>query len=216
MSDIFQEVDEALREDRAKEWWQRWGTTLIAAAVLLVVAIAAYNGWNWYQSNQRAKAGDAFSAALAQVATDKPGAIAALEKVAAQGVAPYDDLARLRIARLKAEAGDKPGAAAAYRAAAQGAHDADSRELAILLKAMQEFDTAKPEDLVAELQPLIGKDRPWRPMALELLAAVALKQNDQAKAKALLTELRDDQQAGQPLRDRAGELLSALGEPDAK
>lgn len=216
MSDIFQEVDDALREDRAKEWWQRWGTTLIAAAVLLVVAIAAWNGWNWYQSNQRAHTGDAFGAALAQVATDKPGAIAALEKIAGEGVAPYAELARLRIARLKAEAGDKEGAAAAYQAAVQGARDADSRELAILLKAMQEFDTAKPEDLAAELQPLLGKDRPWRPMALELLAAVALKQNDPAKAKTLLGELRDDTAASQALRERAGELLSALGEPAAK
>ncbi len=216
MSDIFQEVDDALREDRAKEWWRRWGTTLIAAAVLLVVAVAAWNGWNWYQAGQRGKAGDAFSAALAQAQTDKPGAIAALEKIASGGTAPYAELARLRIARLKAEAGDKDGAAAAYRAAVQSAGDADSRELAVVLKAMQEFDTAKPEDLAAELQPLLGKDRPWRPMALELLAALALKQNDQAKAKALLTELRDDVAAEQGLRERAGELLSALGEPAAK
>jgi hypothetical protein len=216
VSDIFQEVDEALREDRAKEWWRRWGTTLIGAAVLLVVAVAAYNGWNWYQANQRAQAGDAFSAALAQVATDKPGAIAALDKIAGQGVAPYAELARLRIARLKAEAGDKEGAVAAYRAAVQGARDADARELAVLLKAMQEFDAAKPEDLAAELQPLLGKDRPWRPMALELLAAVALKQNDPAKARALLGELRDEEAAGQALRERAGELLSALGEPAGK
>jgi hypothetical protein len=105
---------------------------------------------------------------------------------------------------------------AAYRAAVQGARDADARELAVLLKAMQEFDTAKPEDLAAELQPLLGKDRPWRPMALELLAAVALKQNDPAKARALLGELRDEEAAGQALRERAGELLSALGEPAGK
>ena len=216
MSDIFQEVDDALREDRAKAWWKRWGSTLIGAAVLLVVAVAAWNGWNWYQASQRGKAGDAFGAAMVQAQTDKPGAIAALEKIAAGGTAPYAELARLRIARLKAEAGDKDGAAAAYRAAVQGAGDADGRELAIVLKAMQEFDTAKPEDLTSELQPLIGKDRPWRPMALELLAALALKQNDPAKAKALLTELRDDVAAEQGLRERAGELLTALGEPATK
>lgn len=217
MSDIFQEVDEALREDRAKEWWRRWGSAVIAAGVLLIVAVAAWNGWNWYQASQRAQAGDAFGAALAQAQADKPGAIAALEQVAARGVAPYDGLARLRIARLKAEAGDKEGAAAAYQAAVQAAHDADSRELATLLKAMQAFDSARPEDLASELQPLLGKDRPWRPIALELLAAVALKQDDPSKARALLTELRDDSAASQGLRQRAGELLSALGaEPAGK
>jgi hypothetical protein len=216
VSDIFQEVDEALREDRAKEWWRRWGTSVIAAGVLLVVAVAAWNGWNWYQASQRGKAGDAFSAALSQAVNDKPGAIAALEKIAAGGVAPYDELARLRIARLKTEAGDKDGAQAAYGAAVQAARGTDSRELAVLLKAMQTFDSAKPEDLAAQLQPLSARDRPWRAVALELLAAVALKQNEPARARALLTELRDDSQASQVLRERAGELLGALGEPAAK
>jgi hypothetical protein len=216
VSDIFQEVNEALREDRAKEWWRRWGTVVIGGAVLIVVAVAGWNGWNWYQSGQRAKAGDAFNAAVVQAATDKPGAIAALDKIAAGGVEPYAEAARLRIARLKAEAGDKEGAAAAYRQAIQGARDADARELSILLKAMQEFDSAKPEDLAAELQPLIGKERPYRAMALELLAALALKQNDQAKAISLLIELRDETAAGQVLRDRATELLTALGEPAGK
>ena len=216
VSDIFQEVDEALREDRAKEWWRRWGTTVIAAAVLLVVAIAAWNGWNWYQPASAVRRGDAFQAALSQAANDKPGAIAALEKISAGGVAPYDELARLRIARLKAEAGDKDGAQAAYGAAVQGARDADGRELAVLLRAMQTFETAKPEDLASQLQPLLGKDRPWRAVALELLAAVALKQNDPAKARTLLAELREGSQASQVLRERAGELLSALGEPAAK
>ena len=139
------------------------------------------------------------------------------EKLLREGaVKDYAELARLRIARLKAEAGDKDGASAAFRAAAAGARDADGRELAILLKAMQEFDSAKPEDLASELQPLLGKDRPWRPIALELLAAVALKQKDETKAKALLGELRDEAAASQALRERAAELLSALGEPAAK
>jgi hypothetical protein len=216
VSDIFQEVDEALREDRAKEWWRRWGSSVIGGAVAIVVAVAAYNGWAWYQASQRGQAGDAFGAALTLAATDKPGAIAALDKIAAGGVSPYAELARLRIARLKAEAGDKDGAAAAYRAAVAGARDADGRELAIVLKAMQEFDSAKPEDLDAELRPLLGKDRPWRPIALELLAAVALKQKDEAKARTLLGELRDESAASQALRERAAELLSALGEPAAK
>ena len=40
MSDsaAFHEVDEAVRKDELKEWWNRWGTWVVAAAVAVVVA----------------------------------------------------------------------------------------------------------------------------------------------------------------------------------
>ena len=37
-SAAFHEVDEAVRKDELKEWWGRWGTWVVAAAVVVVVA----------------------------------------------------------------------------------------------------------------------------------------------------------------------------------
>ena len=52
MSDsaAFHEVDEAVRKDELKEWWNRWGTWVVAACVAVVVAAVGYVGWNQYDT----------------------------------------------------------------------------------------------------------------------------------------------------------------------
>mgnify|MGYP003330304243 CR=1 FL=1 len=42
MSDsaAFHEVDEAVRKDELKEWWDRWGTWVVAAAVLSELGVS--------------------------------------------------------------------------------------------------------------------------------------------------------------------------------
>jgi hypothetical protein len=210
VADIFQEVDEALRQDRAKEWWNRHGNKLIGAAVVIVLAVAGWNFWGWYQTSERGKAGAAFTAAVEGAAKDRAAGIAALEKLAT-GVEPYASLARLKIAQLKAEGGDRAAAANQFAAAGQSAPTSDLKDLSVLLSVMQSFDTASPDELQAQLQPLAAQDRPWRSSALELLAAVALKRNDRAAARTAFIELRDDVATPQAMRERAREMIAVLG-----
>ena len=40
MSDIFQEVDEEVRRDKAAEFWKKYQNQILAAAVLIVLASA--------------------------------------------------------------------------------------------------------------------------------------------------------------------------------
>lgn len=215
MADIFQEVDEALRQDQAREWWNRHGTKVIGAAVVLVLAVAGWNGWSWYQSSERGKAGQAFSAAVDSASKDRATAITALEKLTG-GVEPYASLARLKIAQLKAEGGDRAAAAAQFTAAGPAMATSDLKELSTLLAVMQSFDTASPDELQAKLQPLSARDRPWRYSALELMAAVAMKRNDAAAARTIWAELREDAATPTTLRERAREMLAMLGGDEKK
>ena len=48
MADIFREVDEALKEDKAKVLWQRYGNAAIAVVVLVVLATGGYVFWQDY------------------------------------------------------------------------------------------------------------------------------------------------------------------------
>jgi hypothetical protein len=210
VADVFQEVDEAIRQDLAKDWWKRHGNKLIGAAVAVIVAVAAWNGWNWYQTTERGKAGLAFTAAVEGAGKDRAASIAVLEKLVS-GIEPYASLARLKIAQLKAEGGDRAAAATQFAAAGQSLSAPDLKDLSILLGVMQAFDTDAPDELQARLQPLTAKDRPWRSSALEMQAAVAMKRNDPAAARALWIELRDDPTTPPAMRERAREMVTILG-----
>ena len=64
MSDIIREVDEELRRERIEKLWQRYGVYIVAAAFLIVLAVAGWRAWDWYEIREAAKSGARFEAAL--------------------------------------------------------------------------------------------------------------------------------------------------------
>src|ERR1019366_9355116 len=72
VSDIFDEVDEELRAERAKKLLQRYSGLIIGAAILLVVAVGAWKAMQWYQARETARVADSYLAAMR--AADAPGA----------------------------------------------------------------------------------------------------------------------------------------------
>ncbi len=45
LSDIFDEVDEDLRADRARKLLQKYGGLLVGAAVLVVIGVGGFKAW---------------------------------------------------------------------------------------------------------------------------------------------------------------------------
>lgn len=210
MADIFQEVDEDVRRDRAMEFWRKYGKWLTGAAVAVVVGIAGYNGWQRYDVSRREAASARLEAALDELRTDKPKAIAGLEGMAGDAAAPYDALARLRAGQVKAEAGERGPAASQYGMAAGSLNQPEMRDMAQLLSLMQRFDTAPPEELRAALLPLAAADRPLRVSAQELLASLALRTGDLAQAREIFTALSTDITTPPGTRTRAADMLAVL------
>src|SRR5581483_2793085 len=55
MSAYDLEEQEQLAE--LKAWWKTHGNTVLSAAIAALLAVAAWNGWTWYQRTQAAQAG---------------------------------------------------------------------------------------------------------------------------------------------------------------
>ncbi|MBV8535950.1 MAG: tetratricopeptide repeat protein, partial [Alphaproteobacteria bacterium] len=107
MSDIFTEVDEDLRRDRALKLWKQYGNYVIAAAVAVVAATAGYVAWQDYSRKQAEGAAAQYVAALDEAKSGNAAqAGKALTSIAATGRAGYTALARLEEAGIKANAGD--------------------------------------------------------------------------------------------------------------
>ena len=52
MVDIFDEVDEELRAERAQQLLKRYAGVIVAVALLIVAAAAGWQGWHWYQARR--------------------------------------------------------------------------------------------------------------------------------------------------------------------
>lgn len=216
MADIFREVDEDLRREKAQEIWRKYGLYFLAAAIVLVLATAAVVAWReWRQSQLRAE-GAQLVAATELAAKDQQKAVESLSAFAGQASDGYAVLARLDEAALRVKQGDTAGAAAVYeKVAADTGVPGTYRDIAVVMLALNTLDTAEPKAMVARLAPITAADNPMRFSALELTALLERKGGDEAKAKEIFRKLGEDVAAPGPLRERAREMLRALGENPA-
>ena len=214
MGDIFREIDEELRQERAQKLWRAYGRYVIAAAVVFVLAVAGYKGWEQYQTGQRLEAGAKFAAAKALVEQDRPEEAAALfAALARETNTTYGTLARFHEAALKASSGDSAGAVAALRALSRDrALDRPTRELATILAALNAPATPGPE-ILADLAPLAEEGSPWRYTALEILGLVARSEGRHEDARKYLQQIVDDIDAPTNIRARATQMLAMMAEP---
>lgn len=220
MVDIFDEVDEELRAERAQQLLKKYGGVIIAGAVAIVAAAAGWQGWQWYQARQDQAAAVQFVTAMNLAEPTAAGtneanranAIAAFAHAAANSPEGYTTLARLREAALKADSGDIQGAGALWdQVAGDGSADPLLRDLASLLWAEHQIDKGDPALLESRLKALAAPENPWRPLAEEQLALLELRQGKADAAKTTLRRLSADASAPSGVRGRAGALLTRLG-----
>ena len=219
--DIFDEVEEELRAERAHQMLKRYGGLIVAGALVIVGAAAGWQGWQWYQARQDATAAIEYLTAMnladaptaaGSSAASRSAAIAALANVEAQAPEGYATLARLRQAALKADSGDLQGAAALWdQVAGDAAADPLLRDLASLLWAQHLLDKAAPAQLEPRLKALAVPDNPWHALAEEQLALLDLRLGKRDEARTALSHLAEDTTAPNGLRGRAAALVSRLG-----
>jgi hypothetical protein len=214
--DIFDEVEEELRAERAQKLLMRYGGVLIAIVVGIVAAAGAWKGWQWWQAKQDAAAAVSYIRALDGADTRngaaEPNALATFYNLAVNAPSGYRVLSRLNAAALKARAGDLTGATAMWdQVASDTSADPVLRDLASLLWAQHQIDKGDPSVISARLQGLIGPDKPWSALAQEQLALLKLRQGQDAAAKAAFQKLADDPTAPASARARYSALVARLG-----
>ena len=216
MSDIFQEVDEEVRREQLKKLWERYGHYAVAAAILLVAAVAAWRGYEWWEAKKAAESGAAFEAATTLAEAGKRSeAEAAFAKVAADGTTGYRHLARLREAAELAQTDPKAAIAAYDKIAADGAVGPVLQDLAALRAGGLLIDAGSLAEAQRKLEPLAAAERAFRYTARELLVLAAWRAGDSAAVKRWSDMILTDAQAPASTRSRV-EMLMALGSGESK
>lgn len=213
---FYREVNEEIRQERAKKIWDSFGAFLILGAVLVVLGTAGFVGWDYYASARAARSGDAFSQALALAQEGKSDeAFAALRKLETEGSGAYPLLARMRAATVLAEKGDFKGAVAGFDAVAADAGVPDTlRDTARLRAALLLVDHGTYADVASRVETLTDDANAMRHSAREALGLAAWKDGKAADALKLFDQLRNDEAAPAGVKQRAAlmaELIRGSG-----
>jgi len=205
MSDIFREIDEDLRRDRAADLARRYGGVALGVALVVILGVGGWRFMEHRAAQQAADAGVAFEQALKQLRDGGNAAagVSALETIAGQSAGGYRTLARFRLASQKAIT-DKPAAIAAFDAlAADNSLDPALRDLARVRAAAIDIDIAPPEAIVKRMEGLAAPNSAWRSQARELIGLAWMKAGKLEEAGRWFSQVAVDGEAPQSLRRRA-------------
>ena len=212
MTDIFQEVDEEVRRDKAAEFWKKYQNLIFGAAMLIVLAAAGFRYWQYEKAKAAEAAGDQFQEAIAAYEAGKPDeSFGGLGKLAASAPAGYRVLARMTEAGAKAGK-DPQGSTAAFDAIAGDASmDPLIREAARLRAALIRVDQPSEEQAgAAALTSLAAGEGPYRRLAQLTLAALALGRGEYDEAGKDLDLVLGDREASPTERQLAERWLGLV------
>jgi predicted negative regulator of RcsB-dependent stress response len=194
-----------------KAWWTERGGGIILAATLVLAAIAAWNGWTWYQRSQAAQAAVLYdtlqkAARANDLKTTRETAGAILENFPRSAYAP---LAALVSAKVQFQAGDLKTARAQLQWAIEHATSDEIRAIATLRLASVLLDDNEPD---AALKILEAKPRPgFEALYASQRGDILATQKKRSEARAAYKAALEKAEAG-TLRDALRLKLEALGD----
>lgn len=210
MADIFEEVEEGLRQERLSGLWKRYGVFAYIAAALLIGGVALNEYLKTQATQTKVQNASRLEAALNEVETrNYEEAATQLSSIIAADIAPSNVAAHyLAGVRLDGN-GDALAAADVLEGIAGEAQD-PTEKLALIKAAYLKADTLSRSELEGALAPLSQDDGPFGALAKELIAAKALQDGDIEFARREFSFLRLAQNVPPGVVTRATQALEAL------
>lgn len=205
---FIDEVNEELRRDRLFAALRKWGW-VAAVGVVILVGGAAWNEWRKAQAESQARAfGDQIIAALdRETPGDRRDALATVTASGAQA-----GILNLLLAATEIDAGRPEGALTALAAVeADATLPLSYRQIAALKRVILAGDRLPIAEREATLNGLATPGQPFRPLALEQLAILALEAGQTATALERARALLQEPDVSQGLRQRVEQLIVILG-----
>jgi hypothetical protein len=210
---FVREVDENLRRDQMAARAKRFAGVAIAAVVLFLIAVAAYLYWQDRQRKQAEAATEQLTLTLQDVGANKmaaaPAQLDALRRADSDGVTALAGLSR---AALALQQGNRKLAAATYAEIAANEELAKPfRDLALVRGTALDYDTIKPDEVIARLQPLAVPGQPFFGSAGEMVGMALIAKGQKPAAAQLFAKMAADPAVPDTLRTRAVQVAGTLG-----
>jgi len=224
--EFFSQAQAEMRAAEMRATARRFGGVAVGVAL---VALIGVGGWQWqiHRHHQaQAEASGRYYTAMEALQAPQPDAAArsqsekanqaVLADLASKAPGATRGFAAIRLAQLKAQAGDVDGARKAWQGVIDDKDEnASLRDLARLLLLNSHIDDANPTETRKGFEVLAASAGPWRAFAQEGLAALDLRADATAKqhdeARSLLMGLAQSPDAPDGVRQRASILLQTFG-----
>lgn len=210
------DLEEQERLDELKAFWARWGTPITLGLAVVLLVVAGWRGWGWWQMREAGAASaihEKLDEALrrGQLAEAAPMAATLMKEYGGTAYAP---LAALRVARAQIDAGDSKSARTTLTWAMDHGDDAGIRSIARIRLAglMLDEGVADRTQLDEGLKLLAGAPPAemagaWLDRKADLLAELGRRD----EAKAAWTDALSKLDGNSPLRPLVQLKLDTLG-----
>jgi len=207
VSDIFQEIDEDLRQDKVARLWKAYGKYLVSLAIFIILAIAGYRFIEHINKENREQASELYELASEAGRTgDKKAAIELFSDERFNETMGYAIISKLKKATLAKSNNDPEGMAIVLK------QIATNEEIPSYLRnlARLKLIASDSDNYISQLDALIEGDGPWKFLALELKGGMELEVGNLKEARSIFEELTIEADTPNNMRRRASEILKAL------
>lgn len=178
------DLEEQEQLDQLKHFWAKYGNAITWVLIVVLGSFAAWNGWNWWQRNQGAKAAALYEEMdAAAVAKD----LARIERVLTDmradfGGTTFAAQAGLLAGKVLFESGETDKARAALQGVIDGSKDAGLQAVARLRLASVELESGQADAALKVLQA--SAPAAFEPLLADRRGDVLMAQGKPEEAKA--------------------------------
>lgn len=210
---FIREVDEELRREQMSNIGKRYGLWIIVA---VLVALAAFGGWTWWNHHQNTLAGEQGEQLATALDDIQQGRVAQATGIVGKLTSSDKDAVRatalLTQADMLLSKNDTKGAAAAFgKVAADETLAQPFRDMALVRQTAVEYDSLQPQQVIDRLRGLADKGSPWLGSAGEMVAVAYLRQNKLQQAGQTFALIARTDGVPESVRARAVQMAGSLG-----
>lgn len=210
---FVREVDENLRRDQMAERAKRYGGVVAVAVVLFLIAVACYLYWQHRQRLEAEAGTEQLAGALQDIGSNKmataPAQLDVLRQADVEGVKATAGLTR---ASLALQQGNRKLASTIYaEIAADTSLSQAFRDVALVRGTALDYDSLKPDEVIARLQPIAEPGQPFFGSAGEMVGMALIAKGQKSAAAQLFAKIAADKGVPESLRSRAVQVAGSLG-----
>ena len=209
---FIQEIDEDVKNDNLKVFWDKYGIFVVLLVVLAVSATVSFEKIRSWKAEQNQQTTENYMSA-AQLRENPEETIAALQQINQSNQGIFSDFAKLQIANVLFNQNKNEEAMAALQSLIDDKQANDEvKNIALIKLATYKVDQLPRAEFEALVKPIIDANNSWTPLAQDLLAMSAIQEGDVDTARSIYENILKIKDWPEGFKTKVQDMLTSLGD----